>query len=167
MFWLGHLGIGLATAKTVDRNPPLKPLFLGTLLPDLIDKSLYYGHSWATDRSGAALGLISGTRTFGHTALLAAAVYAMGTVRKSRAATALSLGMATHLLLDIVTDLCIHGHVSPKAFAWPLFGWGFPVYAFTGWHEHASTLRHPFMITAEALGALLLFVEWRRRRPRV
>ena len=165
MFWLGHMGIGLETAKIVDRDPPLKPLLLGTLLPDLLDKPLYYGLSWATGRHAAALSIVAGTRTFGHTILLTAAIYAAGAARKSRTATALALGMATHLVLDMATDLCVrNAGFSMRAFAWPLLGWQFPVYPFYGWHEHVMSVRHPFMIATESIGAVCLLVEWRRRR---
>jgi hypothetical protein len=167
VFALGHGGIGLWAAKAVDRDPPLKSLLLGTLLPDLIDKPLYYGLSWATGRGGAALGVIAGTRTFGHTILLTAAVCAAGAARRSRALTAVSLGMATHLALDVLTDACVHrGEFSLRAYAWPLLGWRFPAYPYGGLHEHLATGLSPFLLGAEALGAALLLREWlRRRRP--
>jgi hypothetical protein len=165
MFWLGHSGIGLQLSKLVDRDPPLKPLLLGTLLPDLIDKPLYYGLSWATHKHGAELGIISGTRTFGHTLLLTATVYAAGRIRKSRTLEALGLGMATHLLLDMITDFSVRdGTFSMSAFAWPLLGWQFPIYPFYNWHEHIASGKNPFIFVTEVLGALCLAYEWWRRR---
>jgi hypothetical protein len=165
MFWLGHSGIGLQLSKLVDRDPPLKPLLLGTLLPDLIDKPLYYGLSWATHKHGAELGIVAGTRSFGHTILLTASVFAAGRVRKSRALKALSLGMATHLVLDMFTDACLRGaDFSMRAFGWPLLGWQFPIYPFYNWHEHIASGRDPFILVTETLGALCLAYEWRRRR---
>jgi hypothetical protein len=163
MFWLGHMGIGLETAKLVDRDPPIKPLLLGTLLPDFLDKPLYYGLSWATGKRGAALGIIAGTRSFGHTILLTAALFAVGAARKSRVITALALGMATHLLLDMFSDFCLRrADFSMQAFAWPLLGWQFPIYPFYGWHDHIASGRNPFMIVTESLGALILLYEWRK-----
>src|SRR6185312_7307809 len=103
MFVLAHLGIGLELARPWRRRLPVKPLLLGTLLPDLIDKPLYYGLAWATGRRGYAIGLISGTRTFGHTVLFAAAIAAYAAARRSKAAAAVALGCATHLILDAVT----------------------------------------------------------------
>ena len=44
-----------------------RAFFVGALLPDLIDKPLYYGWSWLTGKHGADAGLISGTHLFGHT----------------------------------------------------------------------------------------------------
>ena len=169
MFALAHLGIGLQGAKIVDRDPPLKPFLLGALLPDLIDKPLYYGLSWATGKRGAELGLISGSRTFGHTILLTAAVYAAGASRKSRALKAVALGMATHLVLDWISEVWTTGtdfslRASLRVFGWPLFGWRFPIYSFSGWQEHVASGLEPFMLVTESLGALLLIYEWRRRK---
>jgi hypothetical protein len=167
MFWLGHAGIGLEGAKLVDRDPPLKPLLLGTLLPDFIDKPLYYGLSWATGKRGAALGIVAGTRSFGHTVLLTGLLFALAASRKSRALKALALGMATHLLLDMFTDLSLRrADFSLRAFAWPLLGWQFPVYPFYGWRDHITSGKQPFMIVTETLGALLLLNAWRRARAR-
>jgi hypothetical protein len=169
MFALAHLGIWLQGAKLVDRDPPLKPLLLGTLLPDLIDKPLYYVPAWATGKHGAELGIVCGTRTFGHTILLTAAVFAAGAARKSRALKAAALGMTTHLVLDWISEAWFVGRdlsfrASMRAFGWPFFGWQFPVYPFYDWHEHAATGLDPFMLVTESLGAVLLIYEWRRRR---
>ncbi|MDE2510595.1 MAG: metal-dependent hydrolase, partial [Elusimicrobia bacterium] len=129
MFPLGHLGLGLQTAKPFRRDRPLKPLLLGTLLPDLIDKPLYYGLSLATGHSGADLGLIAGTRSFGHTVLFTAALAALARARRSKTLAALALGSATHLLLDLITDMSESGFDGPrlmsqsvKTLVWPLMG---------------------------------------------
>ncbi len=166
MFPLGHLGIGLQTAKPFDRGLPRAPLLLGTLLPDLIDKPLYYGLSWYTGRHGAALGLISGTRTFGHTILFTLAIAAAARLRRSRALAALALGCATHLALDMLTDLVIRAPgFSARAFFWPLLGARFPIYTYRGWHDHLLHVREPFLLASEIVGATILLVEWRRRAP--
>ena len=68
MFLLGHLGIGRELVKPFSKGLPLAGIFLGTILPDLIDKPLYYSLAVITHKWGSELGLISGTRTFGHTA---------------------------------------------------------------------------------------------------
>ena len=167
MFLLGHLGIGLETARPFRRDLPLKPLLVGTLLPDLIDKPLYYGLSFATGRHGAALGLISGTRTFGHTILFTASLGALAAARRSKAIAALALGAATHLLLDVASDAFTRNTgFSLRVLAWPFFGWSFPGYTYSGLGEHLSQFRAPFFLCAELVGAMILFVEWRRaRRP--
>ena len=167
MFVLGHMGIGLKTARPFRRDLPLKPLLLGTLLPDLIDKPLYYGLSFSTGRHGAALGLISGTRTFGHTILLTASLGALAAARRSKVLAALTLGAATHLLLDAVSDVCTHRtDFSLRVLVWPLLGWRFPAYAHVGLGEHLGHVMEPFFLFAELLGAAILLIEWRRARRR-
>jgi hypothetical protein len=160
---LGHLGIGLQIAKPFRRDRPLKPLLLGTLLPDLIDKPLYYGLSWATGREGRALGLISGTRTFGHTGLLTVSVAALAAARRSKALAALALGMATHLLLDAASDLITGpADFSLRVVLWPFMGRRFPVYAYSGLSEHLGRGFEPFFLFAEIVGALILIAERRK-----
>lgn len=169
MFVLGHLGIGLELARPWRRRLPVKPLLLGTLLPDLIDKPLYYGLSWATGRRGFDIGLISGTRTFGHTILFTAAIAAYAAERRSKAAAAVALGCATHLLLDALTDVVVRRPgFSLRVFAWPLLGWRFPGFMYSGLGEHLGEFREPFLLYAELIGALILFVNWygSRRRAR-
>src|SRR4051812_43796707 len=67
MFALGHVGIG---RRLVPRYRAFTArerwiFALGALLPDLIDKPLYYIPSWITGKRGAELGLIAGTHSFG------------------------------------------------------------------------------------------------------
>jgi membrane-bound metal-dependent hydrolase YbcI (DUF457 family) len=163
MLPLGHLGIGLQVARPFRRGLPLKPLLLGTLLPDLIDKPLYYGLSFATGRRGLDIGLISGTRTFAHTILFTAALGILAASRRSKLFAALALGSATHLILDVVTDVFTRrSDYSLSVLAWPLLGWQFPGYTYSGIGEHLGQFREPFFIYAEVIGAILLFVEWRR-----
>src|SRR5262245_35432229 len=102
MFVLGHLGIGSWIAARRVRAGQRGWLLFGTRLPDLIDKPLYYALSLATGRHGRELGLISGTRTFGHTLLLVAVLWIL---LPRRAGTPLALGMLTHLGLDELGDL--------------------------------------------------------------
>src|SRR5207245_8990653 len=97
MFVLGHLGIGSWLAARRVRADSIAWLLFGAVLPDLIDKPLYYALSFATGRHGAALGLISSTRTFGHTLILAFALYAL---LPRRIGTALVAWIATPLAPD-------------------------------------------------------------------
>ncbi|MFI5350105.1 MAG: hypothetical protein ACHQ2Z_11210 [Elusimicrobiota bacterium] len=167
MFLLGHLGIGLKTASPFRRDLPLKPLLLGTLLPDLIDKPLYYGLAWATGRRGFDLGLISGTRTFGHTLLFTISLAALASARRSKMIAALALGSATHLLLDVVSDVFTRKtDYSLHILAWPLLGWRFPGYLYEGIGEHLGHFRQPFFLYAELIGAFILIAEWRGARRR-
>jgi hypothetical protein len=165
MFPLGHLGIGLETARPFRRALPLKPLLLGTLVPDMLDKPLYYGLALATGRHGRELGIVAGTRNFGHTVLLTAGLAGLASMRRSKVLAALALGSATHLLLDLVSDFLENGARDTfKALLWPLLGWQFPFYAKFGLHDHFLRIQEPVIFTSEIIGALLLIREWRRVR---
>src|SRR4030081_2777887 len=102
MFAPGLLGVGSWAVARRVRAEQLAWLFCGTLLADLVDKPLYYALVLASGRRGAELGLISGTRTFGHTLLL---VVALWLLLPRRAGTPLALGMITHLGLDELGDV--------------------------------------------------------------
>jgi len=163
LIFFGHLGLGDALAAPVRRGLPRRWVLLGTVLPDLLDKPLYYGLSLATGRRGAELGLISGTRSFGHTWALAALVWAVGRARGSDRARALALGMATHPLLDFAADWAAWGWNSAtggSAALWPLTGWRFPVTPSAGLAEHLGGELQPVLLGAELIGLLLL---WRAR----
>jgi hypothetical protein len=166
VFVLGHLGIGVALA-----SPRLSPdartlrfLVLGTLLPDLVDKPLYYGLSLATGRVGAELGLISSTRTFGHTLVLCLLLYAL---LPRRIGTPLVAGMVTHLFLDELGDLSAiffprpgparAGPATAAAILFPVLGFHFPILPFATAAEHVRALVDPYTLLGEAIGAVLLF----------
>jgi hypothetical protein len=165
MFVFGHLGIGSKLVSPVASGLPRRAILLGTLLPDLIDKPLYYGLSLATGRSGAELGLISGSRTFGHTALFLLALSFGALASRSRWLAALSLGVASHLLLDNVGEVFIHppgGNL--VTLLWPFLGTAFPPYKFQSLGDHLSMFFHPFILGAEVVGlAILLWDEWKLR----
>jgi hypothetical protein len=178
LFVLGHLGIGSFLAARRVRAEQLAWLLFGTLLPDLIDKPLYYFFLLLTGRRGAEVGLISGTRTFGHTALLLALLWL---VLPRRIGTPLFLGMATHLFLDELGDVV--GALFPalvtrpqpptiSALLFPLLGPHFPVSPFRSALEHVRSLKNAWIVAGEIVGAALLVAQWRaglfanhRRRP--
>ena len=166
MFVFGHLGIGKLLAKPWRKGLPLAPLLLGTLLPDLIDKPLYYFPSWITGKRGIELGLISGTRSFGHTALFALALLTITFIRRSRTWAAITLGVATHLLLDGIGDQ-IGGRPDMSPLLWPFTGWAFPIYPHSGFTQHLGTVFAPYIFFGEILGAALLLQEfWSHRKFR-
>ena len=167
MFLLGHLGIGSWIAARRVRAEQLGWLLLGTLLPDLVDKPLYYAFVLATGRRGAELGLVSGTRTFGHTLLFAVALWI---VVPRRIGTPLFLGIATHLLLDQLGDVArwifpaLGTHTPPgtiSAILFPLLGPHFPVSPYHSALEHMRSLENAYVIAGEAIGAALLVWQWR------
>lgn len=162
MFVLGHLGLGKAVALRPYRHFTRRDrrIFLaGALLPDLLDKPLYYGAAWWTGRQGGAIGLISGTHTFGHTGLFLLTLTGIAVITRSSAARALALGVATHYLLDVI-GLSLDHHT----ILWPLCGWRFPFYPFSGLGQHLSTILRPVTLAGEVLGAAVLWWDHRRRR---
>lgn len=175
MFILGHLGIGRALVRRWVAPGLGRWLALGTLLPDLLDKPLYYALAAATGLRGAELGLISGTRTVGHTLLLLAALrLLLGAGRGS----ALAAGMATHLFLDELGEVVgllgaaagLGEGVGPPggpptlaAVLFPLLGPHFPIYPFRDAAEHLFAQGRLWTLAGELAGALLLWREVRAR----
>lgn len=164
MFVFGHMGIGSRLVRPWTTGLPLRFVLLGTLLPDLIDKPLYYGLSWITGRQGAELGLISGTRTFGHTALLLLLLTGIAVFKKSRVFAALCFGVASHLFLDNLGDYFGGAPESAigteYALLFPLLGAQFPVMPFENAGEHLQSVGKTYLWVGEILGALLLAWEY-------
>jgi hypothetical protein len=157
MYVLGHIGIGRAIARPWRSRVPMMPLVCGMLLPDIIDKPLYYSR---------AFDLITCTRTFGHTGLLILLIAGAAYVRGSRALAAVSLGMVTHLILDCVVDLPAYGRLSATwvAMLWPLLGHEFVISYVPSMRAHFLRLGSRPVVGGEVVGGVLLLMEWRRRR---
>jgi len=173
VFVLGHVGIGVALAA-----PRLSPdgrtvrfLVLGTVLPDLIDKPLYYALSLATGKAGADLGLISSTRSFGHTLLFCLLLYL---ALPRRFGVPLAAGMIAHLFLDEMGDLFAifwarpgpprTGPATAAAILFPLLGFHFPVSPFSSASEHVRALVDPYTLLGEGVGAVSIFLNRARLR---
>ena len=187
MFPLAHVGIGTLIARPFagsgiarggEAGLPFRWIALGTLLPDLIDKPIYYGLSLATGKRGLDLGLVCGTRTFGHTALLLVAAAALAWAFRRKWLAAIALGAATHVLLDHVGDAVaglIGGPGVPfegfswdsrrvTGLLWPFLQGGFQVFPFREASEHLLTFLQPHIVIGELLGAIIL-IQARMRRP--
>ena len=180
MFVLGHLGIGsrlgrLVPAVRASRATPW--LILGTILPDLIDKPLYYGVALATGGDGDRMGIITCTRTIGHSALFALLLWlAIAAMGRRAAGLALFVGMATHGLLDLGGDTTGSllarlglmskppGFSSLRALLFPLVGARFASMPFHTPREHLRGLAQAYTIAGELVGGALLFVAWRGAR---
>jgi len=156
VFVLGHLGVGSRLLFGLRRRLPPWPLYAGCLLPDLIDKPLYY----ALLLLHRLPPLISGTRTFGHTGLFLLALLALAALVRRPWAWALFAGVATHLALDVAGELVPGG--SPESSIWsailfPAEGVRFPVAHFDSPLEHLlANARNGFVVAGEILGALIL-----------
>jgi hypothetical protein len=156
MFVLGHVGIGRLLVGARGRALPVVPFVVGAILPDLIDKPLYYSH--VSD-------FVTCTRTFGHTGLLLGTIAAVAVVRRSPAWTAVALAMATHLLFDALLDLQSGGTGSTViAVTWPFLSRSFSVFEMTSPIEHLFKITRIDILLTETLGALFLWREYLQKK---
>ena len=160
MFPLGHVGIGThIVPRRVRDLLPWRWVVLGCLLPDAIDKPLYF---WARleHRPGLDhLYLLHGSRLFGHTLLFVAALFVAGAALRSERLRAVGWGVATHLVLDLLPDFASGYFFTFRHWLlWPLFGWGFPP-AYGGRLVHGIDRELVAYIAGELIGAALL-VRW-------
>ena len=164
MFAFGHLGIGKRLAARPFRHfAPIdrRAFFVGALLPDLVDKPLYYIHAWITGRRGAAAGILSGTHLFAHTGLFLLVLTVVALITRSRPLRALAIGVTTHFVLDFVGLSMNLGTL-----LWPLLGWQFPTYPFRSLGQHLRTIFNPITFVGETVGAAILWWDYRKaRRP--
>jgi hypothetical protein len=142
----------------------------GCLLPDLIDKPLFYGLLWTRGHPDA---LFTGTRTIGHTGLFLLALVLLAALTRSRPAWAIAAGVATHLLLDMGGELIAGADTESSiwlAIFYPRFGHRFPVAHFGSLYEHLRlSAESAYVIAGELLGFAILVRAWilcRRARAR-
>lgn len=158
MFVLGHLGFSRALIEPLRTKVDLRPFFLGALLPDLIDKPIFYLFP----------GIIAGTRGYAHTLLFMIVIFLVAQFFKSRVALSIAFGVLAHLLLDNVGDyLHIENSLvkSYQTLFWPMRGYDFPSTAYLTIVDQANRLRSPYLIITESIGFLLLSLfTWRDRR---
>jgi hypothetical protein len=167
LFVLGHVGIGTRLLGRLRNRLPARWLVFGCLLPDLIDKPLFYGLLLLR---GYPDPLISGSRTVGHTGLFLVALVAFALLTRKPAAWALVAGVATHLALDIAGELFTGA--SPESSIWlavlfPLLGLRFPQAYFRSLLEHLRlSAENVYVVGGEVVGGTILLVSWWRRRKR-
>jgi hypothetical protein len=161
MLFFGHIGVGTQLARPFAgrqghfRLNEFLWVSIGTLLPDLLDKSVFYANrAWAF-----APELITSSRNFGHTALMLLFLGFTAWVARLRPLALLVLGMATHLVLDNLSDR-LNG-ASPSsayiALVFPLEGWRFADFPFDGFRDHLwAALTRPMTLGFEAFGLFLL-----------
>ena len=163
MFALGHLGLGKKiAARPYRRFSPVerRAFFLGALLPDLIDKPLFYIPFWLT--RGGPTGILSGTHLFAHTGLFLIALVIAALITRSLLVRAVAIGVATHLVLD-----CVGLSMGLSTLLWPLLGWRFPAYPFRHLGQHLATILNPVTLAGELSGATILGWDyWKARRRR-
>ncbi len=161
MFALGHLGIGKKlVARTYRRFLPAerRAFFFGALLPDLVDKPLFYIPFWLTGRRGK---ILSGTHLFAHTGLFLLVLAVAAWRARAPRLRAVALGVATHFTLD-----CIGLSMGLGTLLWPLLGWNFPTFPFRNLGQHLATILNPITLAGELIGGAILWWDWRRARRR-
>ncbi len=183
MIFFGHTGIGYRLCRSWLHRPQyfkfVYPFFVGALLPDLIDKPLYYLLSWSSHAQGAELGLICGTRTFGHTLFffIFVSLFCKWALKDQKWA-ALGLGILSHLVLDHAGDFVEYFIWEGKSFS-PYFGWAsdrwkglffpllgphFPIYPYGNWYQHFWHKIKPVFLLAEVLGLYWTWIYFYRVR---
>jgi inner membrane protein len=162
VFALGHLGVGKKIATWWYRRfsaSERRAFFLGALLPDLIDKPLFYIPFWLARRHGEPAGILSGTHLFAHTGLFLLVLVIAARVTRSLPARAVAIGVATHFVLD-----CVGLSMGLGTLLWPFLGWRFPTYPFRNLGQHLGTILNPVTLAGELLGAAILGWDWWRAR---
>lgn len=145
MLLFAHLGLTLAAAKFSERfglHPALLFIFIGSMLPDLIDKPL----GWLI------YGSMATGRIYAHTLLFLLVLVAIAATLQSRAIGSLAFGVLAHQALDAIWR-------TPEIFLWPLLG-DFPVkthMTVLGYFEMLLRgLENPAILIPEILGFLYL-----------
>jgi hypothetical protein len=153
MFILAHIGIGRTISRPLSRRLPVIPFVIGALLPDAIDKPLFYLHISSA---------ITATRTVAHSALFTAIFVALGIFRRSRVLLTMALGMTTHLALDCLMDtISTEPHSAIVAFGWPFLTREFVNYPFRSPVEHLEHLWNIPVLVTELIGLALIAWELR------
>ena len=159
MFVFAHLGIGSKLVSPWSKGIRKRAIFFGALLPDMIDKSLYYGLVLLTGKHSADLGLIAGTRTFGHTGLFLLLIVLLAWKRRSPMIAGIALGVASHLFLDCLSDY-FRDNSSQRsaviALVWPLRGFHFGINPYRRISDHIAALIQQFTVGGEIVGLAIL-----------
>lgn len=163
MFIFAHIGIGRRLVKPWWGTENLTWVTLGTILPDLIDKPVFHLLSLFYGYGGAPLGMMQGTRTFGHSGIFFLLLLLCGFLG-CRKATAVAVGIGTHLGLDLIMDLLEKGDPIPllQTVFFPFMGTRFPLSPIHTLEEHFLLKINFYILAAELVGALFLWMEWRQ-----
>src|SRR5437870_1484942 len=103
MFPLGHVGIGThVLPPRIREQLRWRWLVVGCLLPDVIDKPLFIAARLLHRPGMDHLYLLRGSRLFGHTLFFLALLVIAAAYLRSTPLRAVSWGVATHLVLDLV-----------------------------------------------------------------
>lgn len=160
MFPLAHLGIGSAVTRLVPVKLPFRWVLVGTVLPDLIDKPVFF----FLGRGFPEAGWEAGKRGFAHTLVFLLLLAAFSRARKSPALWAVTAGTATHLVLDVIsksTEGSSTALGSLRVLVWPFAGWSFPTLS----HGMHGIAIWTFELIGLGLLVLQVFMGRRGRQP--
>lgn len=169
MLPLGHMGIGLQLVRPLTADLSKKWVLVGALLPDLIDKPLYYGLTYFPPFDFLQEGVVQGTRTFGHTGLVLFLLTVYAVSKGSSRMIALSLGVASHLFLDVMGDSLelFDQSATVKAILFPFLGLKFNALRPISMGSHLEgSVRTSYVAISEVIGVLLLGYEYLRTRTK-
>lgn len=162
MWLFGHLGPGTAAIQKLKPGLPITAVAIGTILPDLIDKPLYYGLRLLTGAGREGVGLITCTRTIGHSGIFLIALSALYLWKRNRIILSIAIGAATHHLLDLFQDIAL-GTTIPwneksevLAFLFPLYKQNFGSMPFANLSNHfLAIFQNPHFLWSEIVGLVL------------
>jgi hypothetical protein len=159
MFPLAHLGIGTAVTRLLAAKFRFRWVAFGTLLPDLVDKPTFF----LLSRCCREAGWEAGKRGLAHTLVFLALLAGISAMRRSPTFWAITAGVATHLVLDVISK-CTEGRAtamrSLQVLIWPFGGWRFPTLS------HGMHGIEIWTFEMAGLGLLVLqFVLEHRNRP--
>jgi hypothetical protein len=174
MYPVAHIGIGsLIVLKTYYRkyqNVKLSHIFLGTLLPDLIDKPIYYIGKYFQVAEYSLLS-VAGSRNYSHTLLFAVIIFGLSLTSRKALLLSVSLGVISHQLIDIISDMLIswnYRSISLGLIFWPAYGTRFPKGPFANFSEHLKFWFSPYEISGELLGlTCLIYILSKSNRRRL
>ena len=174
MLPLAHMGIGSKLVNPWARELPKWTLLVGTVLPDMIDKPLFYILLFWTRINGESMCYLNSTRTLAHTAFFLLAITIVAVVRRSRVLAALALGVATHLFLDNLSDSLADyfmpdishpsQHSARVALLWPFFKPYFVISPFNTFSGHVQRSFNTLSVGFETVGAGILFWDYWQNR---
>lgn len=130
---------------------PLTPLFIGALLPDLIDKPLRY--LWP--------GQFHGTRLFAHTLAFLIVWILIAAIRKSAALATVAFGIFTHLFVDNLGDALFVPFSfdwNQRILFWPLAGFSFPKHPYLTLEAQMQRVLSPYFLWTEIGGLCILIL---------
>jgi membrane-bound metal-dependent hydrolase YbcI (DUF457 family) len=158
------MGFGVLMAQPFKKKiSSLTPAFLvGTLLPDLLDKPLFYLFK---DH-------VLGTRSYGHTFLFLLFWIAIGFYLKSVFFKAMAYGVFTHFVLDYVGDALFSADrivFNNRILFWPFQGVEFPESLYLTFHEQINRFSNSYTFWTETIGFILLvfFIFQNRRQVKI